>query len=359
MKSFYGFCKKVLAVFGAIAIVLTVFSCRKADKGGTKKKEVVATAISLNMNTMTLEEEAQEELCATFSPLDATGQTLSWESSDQSVAQVADGIVTGILPGYADIIVKSGELADTCRVTVVDKVIDWDSMGHVGSGHVVNSNQVGTVGGTEYTYECWSENSSHSFVYYDNGTFSASWNNIKCFDAYMGFDYGISGPGVDPATKKYVLDYKYSRSGSASTGGIGVYVRSAGLIYESYIFDDWWGNGLATTLGTKFGEYSLDGETYTVYLNLRKDVYTAFDVRGTFVFLYALRKTARQSGRIHISEHMKKWKEMFDGKDVTLNGASVQLQFGNLYRVSTLCDAFSISGSGSGSIDYTYFNLRQ
>jgi hypothetical protein len=56
---------------------------------------------------------------------------------------------------------------------------------------------------------------------------------------------------------------------------------------------------------------------------------------------------------------MKKWKEMFDGKDVTLNGASVQLQFGNLYRVSTLCDACSISGSGSGSIDYTYFNMRQ
>ena len=340
--------KKILC---AIAVIVTVFACKREAPAGNKK--VVATAVSLDKNEMTIEEEAQEELCATFSPLDATGQTLSWESSDQSVAQVADGIVTGILPGYADIIVKSGELADTCRVTVVDKVIDWDSMGHVGSGHVVNLNRVGTVGGTEYTYECWTENSSHSFVYYDNGTFSASWNNIKCFDAYMGFDYGTSGPGVDPATKKYVLDYKYSRSGSASAGGIGVYVRSAGLIYESCIFDDWWSNGLATTLGTKFGEYSLDGETYTVYLNLRKGD------RGTVVLLYALRKTARQSGRIHISEHMKKWKEMFDGKDVTLNGASVQLQFGNLYRVSTLCDAFSISGSVSGSIDYTYFNMRQ
>ena len=340
--------KKILC---AIAVIVTVFACKREAPAGNKK--VVATAVSLDKNEMTIEEEAQEKLSATFSPSNATGQPLVWESSDQSVAQVADGIVTGILPGYADIIVKSGELADTCRVTVVDKVIDWDSMGHVGSGHVVNLNRVGTVGGTEYTYECWTENSSHSFVYYDNGTFSASWNNIKCFDAYMGFDYGTSGPGVDPATKKYVLDYKYSRSGSASAGGIGVYVRSAGLIYESCIFDDWWSNGLATTLGTKFGEYSLDGETYTVYLNLRKGD------RGTVVFLYALRKTARQSGRIHISEHMKKWKEMFDGKDVTLNGASVQLQFGNLYRVSTLCDAFSISGSVSGSIDYTYFNMRQ
>ena len=340
--------KKILC---AIAVIVTVFACKREAPAGNKK--VVATAVSLDKNEMTIEEEAQEKLSATFSPSNATGQPLVWESSDQSVAQVADGIVTGILPGYADIIVKSGELADTCRVTVVDKVIDWDSMGHVGSGHVVNLNRVGTVGGTEYTYECWTENSSHSFVYYDNGTFSASWNNIKCFDAYMGFDYGTSGPGVDPATKKYVLDYKYSRSGSASAGGIGVYVRSAGLIYESCIFDDWWSNGLATTLGTKFGEYSLDGETYTVYLNLRKGD------RGTVVLLYALRKTARQSGRIHISEHMKKWKEMFDGKDVTLNGASVQLQFGNLYRVSTLCDAFSISGSVSGSIDYTYFNMRQ
>jgi hypothetical protein len=340
--------KKILC---AIAVIVTVFACKREAPAGNKK--VVATAVSLDKNEMTIEEEAQEKLSATFSPSNATGQPLVWESSDQSVAQVADGIVTGILPGYADIIVKSGELADTCRVTVVDKVIDWDSMGHVGSAHVVNLNRVGTVGGTEYTYECWTENSSHSFVYYDNGTFSASWNNIKCFDAYMGFDYGTSGPGVDPATKKYVLDYKYSRSGSASAGGIGVYVRSAGLIYESCIFDDWWSNGLATTLGTKFGEYSLDGETYTVYLNLRKGD------RGTVVLLYALRKTARQSGRIHISEHMKKWKEMFDGKDVTLNGASVQLQFGNLYRVSTLSDACSNSGSDSGSIDYTYFNLRQ
>lgn len=340
--------KKILC---AIAVIVTVFACKREDPAGNKK--VVATAVSLDKNEMTIEEEAQEKLSATFSPSNATGQTLVWESSDESVAVVEEGTVTGMLPGTADIIVKSGELADTCRVTVVDKVIDWDSMGHVGSGHVVNLNRVGTVGGTEYTYECWTENSSHSFVYYDNGTFSASWNNIKCFDAYMGFDYGTSGPGVDPATKKYVLDYKYSRSVSASAGGIGVYVRSAGLIYESCIFDDWWSNGLATTLGTKFGEYSLDGETYTVYLNLRKGD------RGTVVLLYALRKTARQSGRIHISEHMKKWKEMFDGKDVTLNGASVQLQFGNLYRVSTLCDAFSISGSISGSIDYTYFNLRQ
>ena len=338
--------KKILC---AIAVIVTVFACKREAPAGNKK--VVATAVSLDKNEMTIEEEAQEKLSATFSPSNATGQTLVWESSDESVAVVEEGTVTGILPGYADIIVKSGELADTCRVTVVDKVIDWDSMGHVGSGHVVNFNKVATVDGTEYTYECWSDKSSHSFVYYDNGTFSASWNKVNCFDSYMGFDYGISGPGVDPATKKYVLDYKYSRSGS--TGGIGVFVRSAGLIYESCIFDDWWGNGLATTLGTKFGEYSLDGETYTVYLNLRKGD------RGTVVLLYALRKTARQSGRIHISEHMKKWKEMFDGKDVTLNGASVQLQFGNLYRVSTLCDAFSISGSISGSIDYTYFNLRQ
>ncbi len=341
----------------ALAVIVTVFACKREAPAGNKK--VVATAVSLDKNEMTIEEEAQEKLSATFSPSNATGQTLVWESSDESVAVVEEGTVTGMLPGTADIIVKSGELADTCRVTVVDKVIDWDSMGHVGSGHVVNLNKVATVDGTEYTYECWSENSSHSFVYYDNGTFSASWNNVRCFDAYMGFDYGTSGPGVDPATKKYVFDYKYSRSGSASTGGIGVYVRSAGLIYESCIFDDWWGSGLATTLGTKFGEYSLDGETYTVYLNLRKNVSTALGDRGTVVFLYALRKTARQSGRIHISEHMKKWKEMFDGKDVTLNGASVQLQFGNLYRVSTLSDACSNSGSDSGSIDYTYFNLRQ
>ena len=62
-----------------------------------------------------------EKLTASIEPADATDQSVSWSSDNESVATVdADGLVTGIAEGTATVTVTTtdGGFTDTCDVTV-------------------------------------------------------------------------------------------------------------------------------------------------------------------------------------------------------------------------------------------------
>ena len=55
---------------------------------------------------------------ATVGPEDATDKTLSWTSSDPSVAKIEEGEITALKLGTAEITAKAGDKAASCRVTV-------------------------------------------------------------------------------------------------------------------------------------------------------------------------------------------------------------------------------------------------
>ena len=60
-------------------------------------------------------------LTATVAPDDSTDKTVTWTSSDETVATVADGVVTAVATGTATITVTSNDDATktaTCTVTV-------------------------------------------------------------------------------------------------------------------------------------------------------------------------------------------------------------------------------------------------
>ncbi len=57
-------------------------------------------------------------LNATVEPEDATDKTVEWSTSDESVATVADGLVTLVADGNATITAKCGEFTVTCSVIV-------------------------------------------------------------------------------------------------------------------------------------------------------------------------------------------------------------------------------------------------
>lgn len=82
---------------------------------------VIPTGIELDKETIELTvAENTVTLTPTFDPENAT-TTVTWASSDENVATVADGVVTGVAPGTATITVASTLDADvkaTCTVTV-------------------------------------------------------------------------------------------------------------------------------------------------------------------------------------------------------------------------------------------------
>lgn len=72
--------------------------------------EVTPSTASVNVGDTTT-------LTATLSPSGATG-TIDWASSDESVATVANGVVTGVSAGTATITATCDGFSDTCEVTV-------------------------------------------------------------------------------------------------------------------------------------------------------------------------------------------------------------------------------------------------
>lgn len=82
---------------------------------------VEVAGITLDQTAATLTEGETLKLTATVSPDDATDKTVTWSTSDASVATVADGVVTAVAAGTATITAKAGEHSATCVVTVTRK----------------------------------------------------------------------------------------------------------------------------------------------------------------------------------------------------------------------------------------------
>ena len=63
-------------------------------------------------------------------PDEATDKTVTWTSSDDTIAKVdANGLVKGIQPGNAVITAKAGDCSATCQVTVTEKNSNTEDFG--------------------------------------------------------------------------------------------------------------------------------------------------------------------------------------------------------------------------------------
>lgn len=76
-------------------------------------------SITLDKESITLFEGKTEQLTATVLPEDAEDKTVTWTSSDNSIATVdANGLVTAVAEGNATITATNTTLSATCAVTV-------------------------------------------------------------------------------------------------------------------------------------------------------------------------------------------------------------------------------------------------
>ena len=211
------------------------------------------------------------------------------------------------------------------------------------SGHSMNTSGVKSIQGIPYTYEFWMDGGRGQMTYYNDGTFMSMFNTVSDCLARVGYRYNFpNGPGVDHKTKNYVVDFKAVKSGNASYGYIGAYGWTANPQMEFYIVDDWFGTSALVYQGTKKGEITVNGATYDIYTVQRTN---APSVTGpsNFVQVWSVRRTARQKGRIHISEHFSKWEELGIGSI-------------NPVEVSFLCE---VGGNATGSFECTYLDFKE
>jgi uncharacterized protein (TIGR02145 family) len=117
---------KKFTYFAAIAAFAGVLfmSC------STTNEPVKVTGVSLNKTTLSLVVGTNGQLTATVAPNDAADKSVSWTSSDNSIATVADGNITAVSVGEATITVttKDGGKTATCAVTVVANAISAESI---------------------------------------------------------------------------------------------------------------------------------------------------------------------------------------------------------------------------------------
>ena len=91
-----------------------------------KVTAVKPTKIKLNLKSGKLDMDTSGQLKATVTPANATDKSVTWKSSNPSVASVDEnGLVTAHMPGTATITVKSNgntKLSATCKITVKGSV---------------------------------------------------------------------------------------------------------------------------------------------------------------------------------------------------------------------------------------------
>ena len=101
--------------------------------GGQCTGIVDVTGITLNKSAISIEKGSTFDLVATVLPVYATNQNVTWETSAEGIATVADGVVSGVAAGSATITVKTvdGNFTASCAVIVTEKLSQcYGDLGH-------------------------------------------------------------------------------------------------------------------------------------------------------------------------------------------------------------------------------------
>ena len=137
------------------------------------------TNIILNKQELTLKEEETFTFTCTVLPTDATNKTVTWVSSDTSVAVVdANGTVTGVSAGTCMITAYAENINASVNITVKEKGPDFKKLYNEIDSSVKNGWEIGSDG----SYLMADTN------VYDLDDYSSSsiWISIKGMNAKLG-----------------------------------------------------------------------------------------------------------------------------------------------------------------------------
>ena len=101
-----------------------VYRSEKPFSGGNVRLDFTygGCIVILDRTSVELTEGETTTLVATVAPDDATVKMVAWSTSDETIATVADGVVTAVKAGTATITAKAGDKKATCTVTVKERM---------------------------------------------------------------------------------------------------------------------------------------------------------------------------------------------------------------------------------------------
>ena len=202
------------------------------------------------------------------------------------------------------------------------------------------SNSKGNVG-NGYGYELWAEGTGSGCMTIRgvDATFGATWSNVEDFLARVGLDFDQTRTHTQIGTIS--AEFAETKTDDGGLTYIGVYGWTVDPLLEFYILDDWGatkpgGTASDGTPRTHVGTITVDGATYEVWKKLRENKPAITGPSETFEQFFSIRETARQCGRISVSEHFEQWEDL---------GVSL----GKLHEAKLLLEA----QGNSGSIEFT------
>jgi endo-1,4-beta-xylanase len=202
------------------------------------------------------------------------------------------------------------------------------------------SNNKGNAG-HGYAFELWASGSGSGCmtVYGVDAAFGATWDGVEDFLARAGLDFDQTKTHTQIGN--ILADFAETKAGDDGFLYVGIYGWTLSPLREYYILDDWGttkpgGTASDGTPRTFAGTITVDGDDYDVWTKTRVNKPNITGQDQTFDQYFSIRKTARQCGRISISQHFTQWE-------------ALGLPLGNLYEAKLLVEA----QDNSGSIEFT------
>ncbi len=114
-----------------------------------ERPTIQPTGIDISAPVTTVEQDKELELSATLNPAEAD-PLISWQSRNADIAEVSDGVVTGVGAGEVYIVATSkvnGDIVDSVKVTVLGNIITNGGFESGMEGWVasINGSEVGTT----------------------------------------------------------------------------------------------------------------------------------------------------------------------------------------------------------------------
>ena len=175
-------------------------------------KYIAVSGITLDKTSLSMYDDEEITLTATIAPENATEKSITWKSSDESVATVSGGKVTAHKEGSTDITASVENVSAKCVITVNKKIIHVESLS-------LSAIQKRLKVGESYTIEC--------SVYPSNA------NDYEL--TYKSDDESIarvSNDGIITAVRSGKTTIKVTAEGKSA--GLSISVFEADDIYYTY-----------------------------------------------------------------------------------------------------------------------------